>query len=402
MTNYLLSIDQNYIPVQYKETTQRLISIVESDSRIASLLEEAIAKGRTINPDPDSNPIQSVQDYYNFIDHQLTAMPWEVITTPGRPSVFGRMYQCLCYCYFINCIHLDSLEGENFFTASIQYLEPYRSWLIDYCKAWGSFLSSPQSWNKDYERLMMEQHEMGMTNGWYESPDNWHSFNDFFSRRLASPDKRPIDSPLDESVITSPADCTPQGWWQIDSDSHIVADGPVAVKSRLFTSVRDLIGHESQFCDAFAGGVFTHAFLNVNDYHRYHFPLGGIIREIRSIPGDEALGGTVTWNPQLGEYVVDSSVPGWQSIETRGLIILETDHHGLVALLPVGMSQVSSVNFEPELCVGRRVEKGDPLGYFLFGGSDFAMVFQQAPQAQITAPAGVHIFTGQRYGHFLK
>ncbi|MGN0223778.1 MAG: phosphatidylserine decarboxylase [Muribaculaceae bacterium] len=384
--------------MQYKETTQHLINIVESDPRIASLLQEAINKGRQINPDRGSNPIQSLEDYYRFIDHQLTAMPWEVILTPGRPSVFGRMYQCLCYCYFINCMHLDSLEGENFFTASIQYLEPYRSWLIDYCRAWGTFLSSPESWNKEYEELMMQQHEMGMTNGWYESPDNWHSFNDFFSRRLASPDVRPIAAPDDDSVIVSPADCTPQGWWQVDADSHIISNEAVAVKSRLFTSVRDLIGHESAYCDAFANGVFTHAFLNVNDYHRYHFPVGGIIREVRLIPGDEALGGTVTWDANLGEYVVNSSVPGWQSIETRGLIVVETDHHGLVALLPVGMSQVSSVNFEPELVVGRRVRKGDPLGYFLFGGSDFAIVFQA--KANITAPAGQHIFTAQQYGHF--
>ena len=74
----------------------------------------------------------------------------------------------------------------------------------------------------------------------------------------------------------------------------------------------------STTCDAFAGGKFYHAFLNANDYHRYHFPLSGVIREMRVIPGDDALGGTITWEPELQQYVVDCSVPGWQSIETRG------------------------------------------------------------------------------------
>ncbi len=40
------------------------------------------------------------------------------------------------------------------------------------------------------------------------------------------------------------------------------------------------------------------------------------------------------------------------------------------------MSPVSSVNFDPALKVSVRVHKGDRLGNFLFGGSDFVMVFQ--------------------------
>ena len=58
------------------------------------------------------------------------------------------------------------------------------------------------------------------------------------------------------------------------------------------------------------------------DYHRYHFPLSGVIRELHIIPGDDALGGKITWEPDLKQYVVDCSVPGWQSIETRGLAII--------------------------------------------------------------------------------
>lgn len=391
----------------YSETTQKLIDLVENDSQLKSLLTEAIAKGKKINPDPKTNPVQSLEAYYDFIDYSQTAMPWDVIVCPGQPSIFGRMYQALCYCYFINCMPLESLEGKNFFTSSVQYVEPYRSWLVDYCKSWGNYLSSADSWNKEYEELMMQQEELGMTKGWYEDPSNWHSFNDFFSRRLKSPDQRPIVSPEDNSVVASPCDSEPQGVWAIDDESYIVSEDKIAVKSRVFNSVRNLISPESPYCDAFAGGTFYHAFLNVNDYHRYHFPLSGTIKEIRVIPGDDALGGTVTWEPQLQQYVVDCSVPGWQSIETRGLVILDTEEYGLVAVMPIGMSQVASVNFEPELKVGSQVKKGDMLGYFLFGGSDFVLVFQKQAGFHFTAPANEdgswkHILMGEEIGLLKK
>lgn len=391
----------------YSETTKELIQIVENDSNIRILLEEAIEKGKKINPDKKTNPVQSLEEYYEFINYTQTAMPWKVISCPGQPSVFGHMYQALCYCYFINCMPLESLEGKNFFTNSVQYVEPYNSWLVKYCKSWGDYLSSPESWNKEYETLMMQQEELGMTKGWYEDPSNWKSFNDFFSRRLKSPDQRPIAAPADNSVVASPCDSEPQGIWDIDDESYIVSDGKVALKSRVFNSIRNLIGPDSPYCDAFAGGKFYHAFLNANDYHRYHFPLDGTIKEIRVIPGEDALGGTITWDPELQQYVVDCSVPGWQSIETRGLVILDTETYGLVAVMPIGMSQVASVNFEPELKVGTKVMKGDMLGYFLFGGSDFALVFQKGANFELTASENGkggwnHLLMGEEIGRLKK
>lgn len=388
---------------EYNETTLELIEIVENNEEIKKLLEIAIEKGKQINPDKDTNPVQSLEEYYDFVDYSQKAMPWDVIICPGQPSIFGRMYQALCYCYFINCMPLDELDGQNLFTNSIQYVEPYRSWLVKYCKSWGEYLSSPESWNKEYETLMLQQEELGMTKGWYEDPSNWHSFNDFFARKLKSPEQRPITAPDDNSVVASPCDSEPQGAWDIDQDGYIVTNEKIAVKSRVFNSIHNLISPESPYCDAFAGGVFYHAFLNANDYHRYHFPLDGVIKELRIIPGDDALGGSITWNKELQQYVVDCSVPGWQSIETRGLAIIDTDQYGLVAVMPIGMSQVASVNFLEDLKVGDKVKKGDTLGYFLFGGSDFVLVFQEKAKFKLTAPSDSagnwqHIAMGEQLG----
>ena len=85
---------------------------------------------------------------------------------------------------------------------------------------------------------------------------------------------------------------------------------------------------------------------------------------------------------------------------------METEEYGIVALLPVGMSQVSSINFESNVKVGAKVNKGDMMGYFLFGGSDFIMIFQQQAGFELTAPQEsessdyAHIFTGEEYGRF--
>ena len=54
---------------QYSPTTQKLVDLVKSDERIKSLLMEAIEKGKKINPDSSTNPAQSLEEYYNFIDH---------------------------------------------------------------------------------------------------------------------------------------------------------------------------------------------------------------------------------------------------------------------------------------------------------------------------------------------
>lgn len=66
-------------------------------------------------------------------------------------------------------------------------------------------------------------------------------------------------------------------------------------------------------------------------------------------------------------------------------MIVETDGYGLVAIMPIGMSQVSSVCFEKEVQVGQRVEKGDMLGCFLFGGSDIVLLFQSDVEVEMLA-----------------
>ncbi len=385
----------------HEPVTERLITMVEHDAALKGLLVASIEQAKQVNPDRRSNPAQTLEEYYAFIDWAAKAMPWSILSGQEGVSLYDRIDQSLDYFYFVNDQPLEALKGRGYYRNSLQYHEPYRSWLIQFAKEWGVFLSMRASWNDVYLAEAMADERFGLGKGWYEDPSHWTSFNDFFARYLASPDQRPIASPDDPSVVVSPADAKPQGVWKINDDSQIVLAEGVDIKSNTFTSIKALIGAESPYAEVFAGGTLTHTFLDVNDYHRYHFPVGGVIKEVRIIPADDAVGGALSWDSKKKKYLLDADTPGWQNIETRGCVILDNGKYGLVALLPVGMSQISSVNFEERAVTGATVNK-DMLGHFPFGGSDVVMLFQKQVDFKLTVPREGkgyrHLLMGERYG----
>jgi phosphatidylserine decarboxylase len=135
--------------------------------------------------------------------------------------------------------------------------------------------------------------------------------------------------------------------------------------------------------------------------------LSGTVKEVRIIEGINPTGGSLLWDQDQKRYRFTPSSVGWQMLETRGCVILETEEFGIVALLPIGMAAVGSVNFENTVKVGARVKKGDPLGYFLFGGSDFIMVFQDKVRFILDAPKQVdnnsykHLLMGEKLGKLI-
>jgi phosphatidylserine decarboxylase len=390
-----LAEENNHQPI-----TQKLIDLVGKNPEIGLMLETSIAEAKEANPDLTTNPVQSLSDYYNFVDRVSELLPQEMIECSPSLTLRDQMLQGLCYFYFLVDQPLAELEGKGLFNNTLEYYQPFSAWLVDLVKTQGAYLSTKQSWNEELYQTALSDPEFGLDKGWYESPSNWHTFNQFFARYLKSPDMRPIASPDDPSVVTSPADSVPQGVWPIDKDSNIQVEGGLKVKLITYFNVHDLLGKDSAYKDAFANGVLTHTFLNVNDYHRYHFAVGGIIKEKEIISQNVAL--EVTWDKEQGKYIpVDST--GWQFTQTRGCVIVDTGEYGLVALIPMGMAQVSSVNFEDYVQVGASVNKGDMLGNFLFGGSDFIMLFQQKAGFEITAPMEnstdyQHILVGTEYG----
>jgi phosphatidylserine decarboxylase len=401
---------------KHEPATVELMALADKNPEFKSLLVKSIALAKSENPDRETNPAQTLDEFYAFIDWAAVAMPWNILKDQPYPLLYEQIDQSLDYFYFAIDRPLSELEGKGLYRNSLQYYEPFRSWMIKFTKSWGAYLDTTASWNNDFYKKAYADKRFGLDRGWYEDPSKWTTFNQFFARYLKSPDQRPIAQPGDQSVVVAPADSVPQGVWKIDTNSNLVNNYGVEVKSSTVYSIKELLGDNSAYKGAFANGVLTHTFLDVNDYHRYHFPVGGTVKEINIISQDDAVGGTISWSPEKKKYLLDSTTPGWQFIETRGYVIIQTEKYGLVAVIPVGMSQVSSVNFEKNVQVGVAFNKGDMLGYFLFGGSDIIMLFQEMASFRITAPVEdtaasppgsdygssvtnyKHILMGEKYG----
>ncbi len=360
----------------HSQMTVDLMEMLDNDPELKALVEKSLAKGWEINPDPAMNPAKNLDELYAFTDWAEKCLPWETIKGREGMRLYEDIDQSLDVFYFLFDQPLEELEGKGYYYPSLQYHQPIRSWLIEYASNWGQFLSSPDSWNDEAYAATCADERFNMTNGWYGNSNIWTSFNDWFARRLVDqPSSHPIDA---NATVVFPCDSTPQGVWAIDSEGMFALDdGGLAIKSARFNDIENLLSPASKYAQSFNGGTFTHTFLDVNDYHRYHFPVSGTIVEVKKIPAQDAAGGITIWDEKAGKYVLLDQEPGWQSIETRDLVVVDTGEYGLVAIMPIAMSQVSSCNLEDNVVVGAHVEKGDPLGYFLFGGSDICMVFQE-------------------------
>ena len=385
------------------DITKDFIAIMDSDPELKALMEKSIEKGVAVNPDRKTNPVQSLDEFYDYLDWCAVCMPWEMIdVSETYPSIYDQIDQSLIYFYYYLDQPLKELEDRGYYYPTVQYCPAIVEWCIKYASSWGEYLSTPESWNDDYFNAVVESGDFGFSEGWYGDENRWKTFNEFFARHLISPDVRPIA----ETELVAPADSKPQGIWKIDEKGDIIQPEGVLIKSRQFNRVSDLLGPNSSYGDAFAGGTLTHTFLDVNDYHRYHFPVSGTVVEMNKIPAMDAAGGITVWDEESGRYVLQSQVIGWQAIETRDSIVLDTDY-GLVAIIPVGMSQVSSCNFTEGLSVGDKVDKGDELGYFLFGGSDIVMIFQDGVDVNMVVPEDgkggySHVLMGEPYAELTK
>lgn len=384
---------------EHTEATKALMRICNENTEVRTLLEHAIAQAATINPDRKYNPAQSLTEFYDFVDWNVRQLPWDVMIYPapndyGR-SLYGRTDQGIGYFWFIVDQPLDELRDRGFFYPTVEFVEPFASWLSTYSQSWGDWLDTEASWNDSYYNMVKDDPEWGLDKGWYGEGNQWRTYNEFFARKLASPDMRPI---ADVEVV-APADSWPKKTWAIDDQNQLVYDD-LQIKTAKISDIAQLIGTDSQYKEAFAGGTLTHTFLDVNCYHRYHAPVDGVLKELRKVPGVSAGGGYTLWDNEKKLYYYVNDL-GFQMVETRSCAIIETKDYGLVAMLPVGMSQICSVNWLPTLHVGQTLHRGDEMGYFQFGGSDIVMIFQRGVNVELLHNEDL-LLMGEAYARLTK
>jgi phosphatidylserine decarboxylase len=329
-----------------------LVQLLQARPDLRAALEGAI---RTA----DLKGLRDMDSFLTYVDGFVTFVPTEHELFPTG----------LRFRYIVNQAPGDQLNRDKSFSA----------WMKKLGESWGQFLDTPSSASGIPSFVARPNYNIG---DYFVGPSGWLTFNQFFAREV-KPGKRPIAEPRNDRVIVSPADSTFAGKWDIDANSKVTVKGVSWPVAKLLDG--------SPYQNAFENGIFTHSFLNIDDYHRYHVPVAGEIKEVRNIHG--RVYADVIRRPDGTLYPVDGET--YQIAQERGLIVINSPEVGLVAVLPVGMGFASSVNLTPE--VGARLEKGDEFGFFLFGGSDIVMLFQNK-KVVIDAEVGRKYLQGQRIG----
>ncbi|MFT5167451.1 MAG: phosphatidylserine decarboxylase [Saprospiraceae bacterium] len=349
--------------------------------------EKAIQNAQIFNI-PRLKPIKNLSDYLDWVNDLLYWVPVE--NRAGK-----EIYSRICEFYFV----LDQEPIKKYQNKIIPHkkapkISELSQWIIDYADSWGKFLDTPKSLNAKSLATFYNSPKFNMAE-YMQAPGGWKTFNQLFARHV-KPGMRPIASLNDDKVIVSPADSTFVGWWQINEDSKIIV-------KNLQWSIMELL-EGSPYKDRFKGGVFTHSFLNTTDYHRLHVPVRGTVLESRVILGQAYLDVQAVCpdGSPSDECTVESirrfdaeDGTGYQFAQARGLIVLDSPI-GLVAVLPIGMAQVSSVVMTAE--VGKALHKGEEFAYFQFGGSDHIVLFEAACNVGLIAQPNVHYNQGQWIG----
>ena len=370
------------------------------------------AVGTAIEADIDAlEGIQSLDDYILHINNFLSWIPEE--NESGK-----RVYDEICLFYFI-LDQISVIRYQNAIVPSSTTLTLLSAWIIDYANAVGTFYDKPGSISPEAIATFYASPPYKMKD--YVVPDGgWQNFNEFFSRHV-KPGLRDPEAPGYNTVVVSPADSVFDGQWPVDDGNNVFF-----VKGLPWNISELLAG--SEYAEHFKGGTFMHAFLNTTDYHRQHAPVSGVVREAKVIQGAaylEVVVDTTTdakgnqknsllmrrgllrhgykhalkgGNSDALKELDAPDRPGYQFLQARGLVVIETEDIGWVAVLPIGMAQVSSVVLSDEVKkaaeTGGQISKGDEISHFVFGGSDIVMVFGGTTEVEFVTPIGRHNNTG--------
>ncbi|KAI8964138.1 putative phosphatidylserine decarboxylase [Daldinia sp. FL1419] len=373
---------------------------------------QAIVSAR--NPDHggklemDQEHIERLEGYFRFCDNLLKWVP-RVDTTGDE-----LLQKLLVFYWVFNQPQLSKYQTQ--ITPESAGTDPtwLSYWQVLFARELGFFLGTKES-ACGISSFYQNENYNQEADLWQDPPKGgWVSFNQWFAREWKDIDvARPLQlEDMEDNVVVSAADSKFGGHFPVEQGGVVLQEKVLNIKGIVWPIEKLLEGVPK--VENFNGGSFMHAFLSPSDYHRQHAPVSGtvvmakVIQELvylqvtpdrgearlapdrgllvkkplvnRMILTDIAAGSGKKLKDLLGDDGIATldinapDEPGYQWCQTRGLIVIETPDHGRVAVLPVGMAQVSSVVLLVEQ--GQQVEKGDQISYFQFGGSDIVLVFE--------------------------
>ncbi|KAI9635579.1 phosphatidylserine decarboxylase-domain-containing protein [Dioszegia hungarica] len=199
------------------------------------------------------------------------------------------------------------------------------------------------------------------------------TFNAFFSRRLKAT-ARPITSPSDPLIITSPADCRLTVFSSVDQAKKLW------IKGQEF-SIQSLLVGDDKADKSFSaltedpGCSIAVARLAPQDYHRYHSPVEGTVVSIKDIHGE-----LYTVNPQAVNENLNVFTRNKRSIMLIHANLGPGREEVPIALVSVGAMLVGSIGWSKK--PGDKILKGEELGWFQYGGSTNIVVFPSSAGIQ--------------------
>ncbi|MGD8777658.1 MAG: phophatidylserine decarboxylase associated domain-containing protein [Ignavibacteria bacterium] len=251
--------------------------------------------------------------------------------------------------------------------------------------AWNTYLKSSDSLDKldinDPEKegswISLEAHDAGVWTDMVYDPNKpaygYDSWNSFFIRPFQD-GARPFKGDP-QTVINIGCETTP---WEYQDNVALSAE--FWAKEMPYSLV-DILGGDKGWAEKFEGGQVYQGFLSATHYHRWSAPVDGKIVRSWVQPGTY-----FAQRPGQGEvpgtWEGTESQPYLSEVAARAIFIMEHEKFGYIAMVCIGMVEVSTCHINPEYVVGEgdepvEIKRGNDIGHFEFGGSTHAMIFQK-------------------------
>lgn len=251
--------------------------------------------------------------------------------------------------------------------------------------AWNTFLKSPASLDKlDIKHpekpgswISKAAFAAGVWTDMQYDPKQqgfgFDSWNSFFIRQFvdgARPFQGDPKTQIDIGCETTP--------WQYEKDVNFKTY--FWIKDTDY-SLLDIFGGQEQWAGLFVGGQAYQGFLSATHYHRWRAPLDGQLVRSWVQPGTY-----FAQRPGQGEdtgtWEGTESQPYLAHVAARAIFIFNHKRCGYVALICIGMVEVSTCVIEPQFIVDEgappvSITRDTEIGHFEFGGSTHMMIFQK-------------------------
>ncbi|KAF9926366.1 hypothetical protein FBU30_004030 [Linnemannia zychae] len=328
-----------------------LESIIESDMH--SLTDGGIltsANHKTWYPYVPIHPTNWVHKVYNahrygnfvIVDRKTGQTAWEDM------PVYGRIGMHLLFACKFDHRLLETHRLQNIF--------------LKESLTQGKHFDNPIS--VKHIHPFIKTYRLDLTELLEPDPTKYKTFNEFFYRKLKA-DARPIDGKDDPSIIVSAADC------RITCFESVSAATEFWIKGQHFTLPNLL--QDTELAKEFDEGSMAIFRLAPQDYHRFHCPIKGVLKK-----DPVRIGGTYfTVNPMAINEDLDVFTENVRVVSVLDLEDAGDKSFDKSVFVSIGALLVGSIELTGGKVPGTKLDKGDELGYFAYGGSTCILLFRK-------------------------